>query len=68
MAHHSGNGSALGVFSQLTRRRLVHNGVLGDAGHADGGADRIALYEGRDHLGPLRVAQLVHTLLYGRYA
>src|SRR6266446_7900374 len=36
MAHHSGNGPALGVFSQLTRRRLVHNGVLGAAALATG--------------------------------
>jgi putative spermidine/putrescine transport system substrate-binding protein len=36
MAHHSGNGPALGGFSQLTRRRLVHNGVLGAAALAAG--------------------------------
>jgi len=29
MAHSIGNGSAPGVFSQLTRRQLVQNGVLG---------------------------------------
>lgn len=36
MAHHSGNGPALGVFSQLTRRQLVDNGVLGAAALATG--------------------------------
>jgi hypothetical protein len=39
----------------------LDHGVLGNASHADGGADRIALDEGRDHLGPLGVAQLVHV-------
>jgi len=37
MARHSGNGPALGVFSQTTRRRLIRNGVLGAAALAAGG-------------------------------
>jgi putative spermidine/putrescine transport system substrate-binding protein len=36
MAHNGGNGPSRGVFSQLTRRRLVHNGVLGAAALAAG--------------------------------
>jgi putative spermidine/putrescine transport system substrate-binding protein len=36
MAHNSGNRPSLGVFSQLTRRRLVQNGVLGAGALAAG--------------------------------
>jgi putative spermidine/putrescine transport system substrate-binding protein len=36
MAHNSGNGASLGGFSQLTRRRLVQNGVFGAGALAAG--------------------------------
>jgi putative spermidine/putrescine transport system substrate-binding protein len=36
MAHNSGNRPSLGIFSQLTRRRLVQNGVLGAGALAAG--------------------------------
>jgi len=45
MAHSIGNGSRPGVFSQLTRRQLVQNGVLGVGALAAGS------------LGPLRAAR-----------
>jgi putative spermidine/putrescine transport system substrate-binding protein len=50
MAHSIGNGSPPGVFSQLTRRQLVQNGVLGAGALAVGS------------LGPLRAARALDEI------